>query len=118
MQTVPFLTKFKIKRISDPLMESVELKYDEKLEHNLITNNRLEFLLGSTRTTVLPEKPDVYEDLEYIAKLNDYYSSNTYTNVKSEKPDEIEDQYLLALSGTETFTRVMSESPDEDRISN
>lgn len=116
METIPFLTKFKTKRISDPLIESVELKYDEKLEHNLFISKSSEFLLAMTRTADHPEEPDADEDMEYAIYMNNYYyGTKSFTNVRVEKPDEIDEQFLSELTGTATITRVMSESSDEDR---
>ena len=114
MQTIPFLTNFKIKRNSDPITESIVLKYDEILNHNLIINEKSESLLAMTKTDVKAEQPDVDEDFENIVKMNNYFGTKSITAVQAEKPDEIDDQFLLALAGTETFTRTISEAPDQD----
>lgn len=123
MNSAPFLSQFKVKRIEDQNIESAKMIYDQNLDYNKFSKQNDRSVLSISTTSVKGEQPNHINancgTIEYSLL------TNTYTDVKGEQPDqpegllssnnsqdmEIFNDNVLILS--DTGTRNKSEQPDQ-----
>lgn len=115
MTTIPFLVQFKKERSLECSDILSEIKYNNELDYNIITNLNTILLNTMTKTSVKDEQPDeIKVDSEDQFETSTYLKTQTITRVKTEEPDEIDDLSLMELMATQTFTKSVGETNDTD----